>query len=90
MSPISLVTTERSQDELHAPPRFVRRRIVGLGKPAVTKPQGEGLVALAKLDQQDWIEPPDADGTKENLEGILEKWSRYACVFQFKALSHSS
>ena len=74
MSPISLVTTERSQDELHAPPRFVRQRIVGPGKPAVTKLQGEGLVALAKqLNQQDWIEPPDADGTKKNLEGISEK-----------------
>ena len=73
MSPINLVTMERSQDELHAPPRFVRRRIVGPGKPAVTQLQGEGLVALAKLDQQDWIEPPDTDGTKKNLEGILEK-----------------
>ena len=48
----------------------------------MAKLQGEGLVALAKqLDQQDWIKPPDANSTKKNLEGILEKWSRYARVF---------
>ena len=74
ISPISLVTTERSQNKLYSPPWFVRWYIVRPGKPAVTKLQGEGLVALAKqLDQQDWIEPPNANGTKKNLEDISEK-----------------
>ena len=87
MSPTTLIPVQRPQDELHAPPKLVRRRIVGPGKPVVTKLKGEGLVALAqRLDEQDSIEPPDADGTKKNLEGIVEKWSRYDPVHLFKAL----
>lgn len=85
MSSTCLITEQRSQDELHAPPKLVHRRIVDPGKPVVTRLKGEGLVALAKrLNDQDFIEPPDADSTKKNLESIMEKWSRYVSVYSYK------
>ncbi|KAI9810031.1 MAG: hypothetical protein M1827_006729 [Pycnora praestabilis] len=73
-----LTTPQRPIDELHIPTKFFNRRIEGPKKSKeVRLSAGDYRRLSKKLDEQDALEPNDADCTKVNIHGIRIKWTKF-------------
>ena len=80
----SLITAQRPQDELHAPPKLVRRRIAAPAKPSKFRKVGkpDSKLALSRVGYLEYFDPHSPFLIRRGGKSRLSCWNPFARLYR--------